>query len=142
MRSNGDSDRDSDKGEKNDGRGMGVSYCNTRTTLGSRSRYPWSSDRKRYRGSAALGASTTRSRYGSRSGLVLILRCGRIWGEQSGRSGGVGVCGCDDNDGDNENNGNIGDDGDDGDGGGGGRRGSGNCNGNVGSADSGSPLAR
>ena len=50
------------------------------------SRSPRSNGRKRSRGTAALGASTTRSRSGERSVSVLSSR--RMQGGRSGRSGG------------------------------------------------------
>ena len=72
----------------------------------------------------------------SRSGLGLRLLHRRLRGEWSGISGGDDG-GRSNNNGENEDGGSIGDDGEDGDDGGGVRRGSGNCNRNVRSADSG-----
>ena len=91
-RSNGDGNGNGDIGgyDDDDGRGMGGSSCDARTRLGLRSRSPRSSVRKRSRGTNALGASTTRSRSGLRSGLGLISCRRRLWGEWSGRSGGDG----------------------------------------------------
>ena len=60
-----------------------------------------------------------------------------MWGEQSVRSGGDGSGVRNNNNGDNDDIGNIGDNGEDKDDGGGGRRGSGKCNDNVGSVESG-----
>ena len=133
--SDGDSDGYSDRGDGDYRRGMGGSSYDARTRSGPRLIPTQSSGRKRSRGNAALGASTTRSRSGSRSGLVSGLRRRRLRGERSDISRGGGSHNDDDRE--NGNDGNIGDDGKDGDNGGGGRRGSGNFNGNVGSADSG-----
>ena len=83
---------------------MRGSSCEARDRLGSRSRSPWSIDRKSSRGNAALGLSITRSRSGSRSGLGSRSSCRRIQGELSGRSGDGGGCA------DNEDNINIWDD--------------------------------
>ena len=84
---NGSGDGVINGGDNYDGRGMLVSSCNARTRSGSRSIFPRSSDRKSSKGTASFGASTTRSRYGSRSGSVSRLRRRRMRGEQSGRSG-------------------------------------------------------
>ena len=127
--SNDDSDGDSNGGDDNDARGVGVFSCDATTSSGSRSISPRNSGRKRSRGTAALGLSTTRLRYGSRSGLGSISRRRRLQGELRGRFG--GDRGHDDDDGYNDGNGNIEDNGKDGDDVGGGRRGSGNYNGNV-----------
>ena len=88
-------------------------------------------------GNTALRVSTTRSRYGLRSGSGSISRRRRLQGEQSGRSGRGGDGGHNDNGGYNDDNGKIGDDGEDRHEGVGGMMGSGKCNGNIGSADSG-----
>ena len=137
-RRNGDSDGTSNGGENDDGRGMGGSSCDVRTRSGYRSRNPCSSGRNSSRGNAASGAPMTKSRSGLRSGSGLRSRLRlhgrRLRGGWSGRSRGIGGGR---NDGDNDDNGNIGDDVEDGDDGLGGRRDSGNCKGNVISAESG-----
>ena len=131
-RSNGKSDSNSNVDDDNKGRGMGGSFCNARTRSESRSRSPWNSNRKRYIGTADLGALRTRLRSGSRSGSESRLRRRRLWGERGGISGGGDR---DNDDGDNDNSGNIGVDGEDRDYGGEARRGSSNCNGNIGSVE-------
>ena len=136
-RSDGNGDEESDRCDKYEVRGMGVSSCDARSRLRSRVISPRSRDRKRSRGTSASRASTTRSWSRLLSGVVSILRGSRLRGERSGRSGGGGGRNNNNDDDDNDDDGNIGDDGEDGDDGGVGRRGSGNCNGIVGSAYSG-----
>ena len=131
--------RDGDKKEddNDDGREMGGSSYNASTRSGSSSGSPRISVRKRSMGTAASVALKKKSRSGLRSWSVSRSRHRIPWGEQSGRSKDGRRCRCDDNDCDNNDNGNIGEYGEYIDDGGGGRRGSGNCNGNVRSVESG-----
>ena len=62
--SNGDGDGDGD--DNDDGRVVGGSSCDVKTSSVSRSRYPWSSGRKWSRGTAASGVLMMRSRSWSR----------------------------------------------------------------------------
>ena len=134
------SDSKRNEGDENYGRGMGGSSCYARTRSGSRLRYPWISSRKSSRGTAALGESVTRSSFGSRSGSGSILRRRRLRGEQSGitRVAAAAATAATTSTGTMTRTGTLGtiertetteEEG-------GGRRGIGNCNSNVRSADS------
>ena len=63
-RRNGADDDDSDRGDNDNRRGMRGYSCNARTRSGSSSRSPWSSNRKRSRGTTTSGALKMRLRYG------------------------------------------------------------------------------
>ena len=96
------------------------------------SRPPQRSGRKRSRGTASLGASTTILRSGLGSGSGLILRRRRMRGAWGSRSRDDGSSGRNYDNEENDNDGNIGENGEDGDYGVGGRRVSRNCNGSIG----------
>ena len=79
-RSNGDGDGKINGFNGNDGMGMGGSSCDASNRSGSRPGCPRSTVRKSYRGTAAPGSLTTRSRYGSMSGSVSRWCCRRLRG--------------------------------------------------------------